>query len=168
MIVTDKKESEDDIKVAGGWISLSDLNTMKKEQNSRFNAAMRRMKIRRVIKNIFDTKQFFRIFASMRDRAYRRYMEEKKVIKRLSNIRGYWYRFTDANGLYTVAPTLADFIGTENSFRYKTHTTTKWDSKYKEKYSSNKTTGWRSKGQLRTREENKLLLFNILKEYGIK
>ena len=168
MIVTDKKESEDDIKVAGGWISLSDFNKMKKEQNSRFNAAMRRMKIQRVIEKIFDTKQFFRIFASMRDRAYRRYIEEKKVIRRLSNIRGYWYRFTDANGLYTVAPSLADFIGTENSFRYKTHTTTKWDSKYKEKYSPNKTTGWRNKGQLRTREENKLLLSNILKEYGIK
>ena len=168
MIVTDKKESEDDIKVAGGWISLSDFNKMKKEQNSRFNAAMRRMKIQRVIEKIFDTKQFFRIFASMRDRAYRRYIEEKKVIRRLSNIRGYWYRFTDANGLYTVAPSLADFIGTENSFRYKTHTTTKWDSKYKEKYSPNKTTGWRNEGQLRTREENKLLLSNILKEYGIK
>ena len=56
MIVTDKKESDDDIKVAGGWISLSDFNTMKKEQNSRFKAAIRRMKIRKVIKNIFDTK----------------------------------------------------------------------------------------------------------------
>ena len=55
----------------------------------------------------------------MRDRAYRRYMEEKKVIKRLSNIRGYWHRFTDANGLYTTAPSLADFVGTENCFRYK-------------------------------------------------
>ena len=60
------------------------------------------------------------------------------------------------------------FIGTENNFRYKTHTTTKWDSKYKEKYSPNKNGGWRNKGQLRTREENKLLRFNILKEYGIK
>ena len=168
MIVTDKKESEDDIKVAGGWISLSDFNKMKKEQNSRFNAAMRRMKIQRVIEKIFDTKQFFRIFASMRDRAYRRYIEEKKVIRRLSNIRGYWYRFTDANGLYTVAPTLADFVGTENSFRYKTHTTTKWDSKYKEKYSPNKTTGWRNKGQQRTREENRQILIDILREYGIK
>ena len=168
MIVTDKKESEDDIKVAGGWISLSDFNKMKKEQNSRFNATMRRQKIQRVIEKIFDTKQFFRIFASMRDRAYRRYMEERKVINRLNNIRGYWYRFTDANGLYTVAPTLADFIGTENAFRYKTHTTTKWDSKYKDKYSPNKNRSWRNKGQLRTREENKLLLSNILKEYGIK
>ena len=104
----------------------------------------------------------------MRDRVYRRYMEERKVIKRLCNIRGYWYRFNDANGLYTEAPALADFIGTENNFRYKTHTTTKWDSKYKEKYSPNKNGGWRNKGQLRTREENKLLRFNILKEYGIK
>ena len=56
MIVTDKKESEDDIKVAGGWISLSDFNTMKKEQNSRFKAAIRRQKIKRLIKKIFDTK----------------------------------------------------------------------------------------------------------------
>lgn len=56
MIVTDKKENEDDIKVAGGWISLSDFNKMKKEQNSRFNATMRRMKIQRVIEKIFDSK----------------------------------------------------------------------------------------------------------------
>ena len=104
----------------------------------------------------------------MRDRAWRRYMEERIVIKRLTHIRGYWYRFTDANGLYTTTPTLADFIGTENAFKYKTHITTRWDSNHKEKYSPNRTTGWRSKGQLRTREENKLLLFNILKEYGIK
>lgn len=103
----------------------------------------------------------------MRDRSYRRYMEERKVIRRLGNIRGYWYRFTDVNGLYTTAPSLADFVGTENCFRYKTHTTTKWDSKYKEKYSPNKSRGWRSKGRLRTREENKLLLYQILKEYGI-
>ena len=104
----------------------------------------------------------------MRDRAYRRYIEERKVIRRITNIRGYWYRFNDANGLYITKPSLKDFIGTENSFRYKTHTTTKWDSKYKEKYSPNKCRGWRSKGRQRTREENKLLLFNILKEYGIK
>ena len=104
----------------------------------------------------------------MRDRAYRRDMEEKKVIKRLRNIRGYWFRFTDANGLYTTEPSLADFVGTENSFRYKTHTTTKWDSKYKEKYSPNKTFGWRNKGQQRTREENRQILIDILREYGIK
>lgn len=56
MIVTDKKENDDDIKVAGGWISLSDFNAMKKEQNSRFSAAMRRHKIKRLIEKIFDAK----------------------------------------------------------------------------------------------------------------
>ena len=104
----------------------------------------------------------------MRDRAWRRYMEERIVIRRLNNIRGYWYRFTDANGLYTTNPTLKDLIGTENAFRYKTHTTTKWDSKNKKKYSPNRGTCWGYKGSLRTREENKLLFYQILKEYGIK
>ena len=169
MIVTDKKESEDDIKVAGGWISLSDFNKMKKEQNSRFNATMRRQKIQRVIEKIFDIKQFFRIFVSMRDRVYRRYIEEKKVLKRLGNIRGKWFRFIDANGLYSSRPITEDFIGTKRNFFYKTNTTTKWDSRYKEKYSLNKTNGWRyNKGSLKTREENKLLFIKILREYGIK
>ena len=45
---TAQKQNEDDIEFSGGWISLSDFNTMKKEQNSRFNAAMRRMKIQRL------------------------------------------------------------------------------------------------------------------------
>lgn len=56
MIVKDKKESEDDIKVAGGWISLSDYGELEKKQNSRFNAAMRRMRIQRLIEKIFDAK----------------------------------------------------------------------------------------------------------------
>ena len=54
MMVTEKKEREDDIKVAGGWISSSDFNRMKKEQRCRFNAAMRRMKIARIVENVFD------------------------------------------------------------------------------------------------------------------
>lgn len=45
---TDQKQNEDDIEFSGGWISLSDFNMMKKEQNSRFHAAMRRMKIQRL------------------------------------------------------------------------------------------------------------------------
>jgi hypothetical protein len=56
IVVTDKKEREDDVKVADGYISLSDFNKMIKSQNSRFNATMRRMKIQRVIEKIFDTK----------------------------------------------------------------------------------------------------------------
>ena len=45
---TTQKQNEDDIEFSGGWISLSDFNMMKKEQNSRFNAAMRRQKIQRL------------------------------------------------------------------------------------------------------------------------
>ena len=45
---TVQKQNEDDIAFSGGWISLSDFNMMKKEQNSRFHAAMRRMKIQRL------------------------------------------------------------------------------------------------------------------------
>jgi len=56
IVVTDKKEREDDVKVADGYISLSDFKKMIKSQNSRFNATMRRMKIQRVIEKIFDTK----------------------------------------------------------------------------------------------------------------
>jgi hypothetical protein len=56
IVVTDKKEREDDVKVADGYISLSDFNKMKKDQNSRFNATMRRMKIQRMVEKIFDIK----------------------------------------------------------------------------------------------------------------
>ena len=56
IVVTDKKEREDDVKVADGYISLSDFKKMKKDQNSRFNANMRRMKIQRMVENIFDIK----------------------------------------------------------------------------------------------------------------
>ena len=46
--VKDEKQREDDVKVADGYISLSDFKAMKKSQNGRFNAAMRRMKIKRL------------------------------------------------------------------------------------------------------------------------
>lgn len=98
-------------------------------------------------------------------------MEERIVIRRLSNMcvsRWSWYGIEDANGVYRDWSMISDLIGTENAFRYKTHITTKWDSKYKEKYSPNKNRGWRNKGQQKTREENKLLFYQILKEHGIK
>jgi hypothetical protein len=56
IVVTDKKEREDDVKVADGYISLSEFNKMKKNQNSRFNATMRRMKIQRMVEKGFDIK----------------------------------------------------------------------------------------------------------------
>lgn len=105
----------------------------------------------------------------MRGRAYRRYIEQKKVLKRLSNVRGYWWNFIDANGLHCKYPSISDFIGTIYNFRFKTYTTSKQASKYKEKYSPNKSKRcWRYKGSLKTREENKQLMLSLLKEYGIK
>jgi hypothetical protein len=56
IVVTDEKEREDDVKVADGYISLSDFNKMKKDQKSRFNATMRRMKIQKMVEKIFDIK----------------------------------------------------------------------------------------------------------------
>lgn len=56
IVVTDDKEREDDVKVADGYISLSDFNKMKKNQQSRFNATMRRMKIQRMVEKIFNIK----------------------------------------------------------------------------------------------------------------
>jgi hypothetical protein len=56
IVVTDEKEREDDVKVADGYISLSDFNKMKKNQQSRFNATMRRMKIQRMVEKIFNIK----------------------------------------------------------------------------------------------------------------
>lgn len=56
IVVTDEKEREDDVKVADGYISLSDFNKMKKYQKSRFNATMRRMKIQKMVEKIFDIK----------------------------------------------------------------------------------------------------------------
>jgi hypothetical protein len=50
IVVTDKKEREDDVKVADGYISLSDFNKMKKSQRSRFNASIRRTKIVKMFK----------------------------------------------------------------------------------------------------------------------
>lgn len=56
IVVTEKKERDDDVKVADGYISLSDFNKMKKDQKSRFNATMRRMKIQKMVEKIFDIK----------------------------------------------------------------------------------------------------------------
>jgi hypothetical protein len=46
--IVDRKENEDDIKVVGGYISLSDFNRMKNNQRRRFVASIRRAKINRL------------------------------------------------------------------------------------------------------------------------
>jgi hypothetical protein len=110
----------------------------------------------------------------MRNRAWRRYIEEKIVIKRLNSLvvksKYYWY-FKDCNMITfknCKSLTLSDTIGTEYAFKYKTHITTKWDSVRKMKFSLNrsKETYWRLKSK-NTREGCKKEFRRILKEYGI-
>lgn len=109
-----------------------------------------------------------------RDRAWRRYMEERIVIRRLTtrvlNKNGWWWRgFEDANHISHQNPNIIDYIGTSYNFMSKTHTTKKSDSRYKTKYSPNKCKHpYRYKGGRRTREESKLEFLKILKDNGIK
>jgi hypothetical protein len=106
----------------------------------------------------------------MRDRAWRRYVEEHIVIRRLRaqcNFFWRWRGFEDVNKISHQHPKIKDYIGTENNFRYKTHTTTKWDTYHKVKYSPNKGKGYWRDGS-KTREKDKKLFFKILKENGLK
>jgi hypothetical protein len=108
----------------------------------------------------------------IRDRAWRRYMEERVVIRRMTRAvctNRWWRGFEDVNGIDHQRPTIAIYIGTEIHFRAKTHTTTTWDSRRKVKYSPNKNKNYyRDEGTCQTRESNKLIFLKILKENGLK
>lgn len=81
----------------------------------------------------------------------------------------WWRGFRDVNDINHQRPTISIYIGTEIHFRAKTHTTTKWDTKHKVKYSPNKDQGYyRDEGSGQTREKQKRLFLEILKENGLK
>ena len=81
----------------------------------------------------------------------------------------WWRGFRDVNDINHQRPTISIYIGTEIHFRAKTHTTTKWDTKHKVKYSPNKDQGYyRDEGNGQTREKQKKLFLEILKENGLK
>ncbi len=108
----------------------------------------------------------------IRDRAWRRYMEERIVIRRMTRsvyTNRWWRGFEDVNDITHHRPTLSVYVGTEIHFRAKTHTTTKWDTKHKVKYSPNKDQGYyRDEGNGQTRENQKRIFLRILKENGLK
>jgi hypothetical protein len=107
----------------------------------------------------------------VRTREFRRYKQEVKVISRINRIKkrnySYYRYFRDANNFKHSNPSLTEFIGTSTSFMYKTYTTDRYDSRYKEKYSPNRTySGWnRSGGDMNTREFYKKESSKQLKEY---
>jgi hypothetical protein len=103
-----------------------------------------------------------------RNRAYRRYIEEKFVIKRLRVIAFYGshYRFKDINGISIKNPNIFDYIGTKAQHIAKTTATTRYDTRYKSKYSPNRSRDcWYRFSE--TREYQKRLFLKILKENGI-
>lgn len=108
----------------------------------------------------------------MRDRAWRRYMEEVVVMRRLKRLNYHFswhYRpFTDINGVKHRAPIAQDFIGSYDNFTYKTHTTKRNTTRHKDKYSPNKSQRrWRTKGSTKSREGQKKIFRKILKENGL-
>lgn len=107
----------------------------------------------------------------MRGRAWRRYMEQVVVMRRLRNANyrySYYFPFVDINGIKHSNPITEDFIGGYYSHMFKTHTIKSSESKYKDKYSPNKALHpWRTKGSLKTREGQKLVFRKILKENGL-
>lgn len=75
----------------------------------------------------------------MRGRAYRRYIEDVKVIKRLKRISNKtWYRFVDVNDILFSQPLWMDHIGCKSQFNFKTFTTDKLDTRYKSKWGKGK------------------------------
>jgi len=108
----------------------------------------------------------------MRDRAWRRYVEERVIVSRLkrhTQLYKYWYS-EDANKNYFKKILIVDFLEKQNYFHSKTITTPMWDSKSKVKYSPNRNKPYYRDGKKRfeNREYNRVLFFKILKENGLK
>lgn len=106
----------------------------------------------------------------MRNRAWRRHIEEKKVksrLKRFNQRSNWWYAgYSDLNDINRVNPGIVDYVGGPYYKMYKTYTTCKLDSKYKTKYSPNNGNRWRNGNMCR--EKQKVEFLKILKEHGLK
>lgn len=107
-----------------------------------------------------------------RDRAWRRYVQEKVVkqrLKVLASTSSWWRGLEDVNGFINQHPRFIDYVGTKDYFRCKSITTPKWVSKRKIKYSPNKSKEYyRDNKKLDTREYRSREFFKILRENGIK
>jgi hypothetical protein len=106
----------------------------------------------------------------MRTRDWRRNKEDLIVLKRLKTLSCTYYRyFSDVNGNKSQHRSISDYIGSTQNHMFKTHTTKKYDSNHKVKYSPNRGRAyWRDVNKKGTRESSRLEFFKILKEYGLK
>jgi hypothetical protein len=106
----------------------------------------------------------------MRNRAFRRYMEEVKVIKRIKERgRSYYWGYRDCNDIKFQNPIWVNKIGSEDHFNFKTITTTRYDSKNKCKYGKRNNSRWRE-GIYRAKDKQefyKMLVDNNLKHRNV-
>lgn len=112
----------------------------------------------------------------IRDRAWRRHMEERHLIRRLRKLcekSRWYYGFEDINGIIHNSRKILDYIGTKDYYLSKTLSTTVSISKYKVKYSPNRSRDYyrdeKPRGQsYGLREKDKVILLKIIKENGLK
>ena len=113
----------------------------------------------------------------IRDRAWRRHINEKNLIRRLRRkcqVSHWWRGFEDVNGIRHNKPSIVDYIGSKDYSWSKTLSTTHYESRYKVKYSPNNYNDYYrdvkpTKGQsLSLREKDKALFLKILKDNGLK
>ena len=105
----------------------------------------------------------------MRTRDWRRFQEEKIYRRRIKQFCRRWYYFHTANGDRIFDPIWVEFIGLKDFFFYKSGTTRKHDSKYKVKYSPNKTNSYyrdrKKKGiSYGKREKDKALFIKLIQD----
>jgi hypothetical protein len=110
----------------------------------------------------------------MRGRSWRRYKMEVIVKRRLKKFHSNsYYRFKNVNGDAISSHLWIDDIGGKDSYFYRSHTTSKWDSRNSAKYSPNKTNSYyrdtKKKGESTgIREKDKIIFLKILKENGLR
>ena len=92
----------------------------------------------------------------MRTRDWRKFQEERVLRNRIKKFCRRWYHFRTANGERILHPNWTDFVGLKEFFLYKNHSTTRIDSRYKVKYSPN-----RSFSYYRDRKPKKGFSFGI-------
>lgn len=106
----------------------------------------------------------------IRDRAWRRHIEDTKVIKRTKRLadKCYWWSFEDVNQVRVKNPIWIDFIGTKASYFFKNSTTDKYDTRYKIKWGKKgkKHYDWSCNYWTRPKDKNRYK--KELNEFGLK
>ncbi len=109
----------------------------------------------------------------MRNRTWRKWREEVVYKRKLKRYKIWSYiGFTGNNSIWIKNPKWSDVIGSENLYIYRSISTHKNDSRWKIKYSSNKTHNYLrdikvSKDSLGTRERDRLEFLKIKMDYGV-